>query len=115
MARKPNACKANGCPREAVSSNRYCGGHEHRYRRWGDPFAHLAFGDPALRRVTSIAPQQRSRSGIRGVRLLPSGRYWTRVTVRGTTYTAGVFDRIEDAAAAVAALRAELVNDGLKC
>jgi hypothetical protein len=108
MTRKPNACKANGCPREAVSSNRYCGGHEHRHRRWGDPFAHLAFGDPALRRVTSTVPQRRSKSGIRGVRQRPNGRYETRVTVRGTTYTAGMFDRIEDAEAALDALRAEL-------
>jgi hypothetical protein len=108
MARKPDACKSDGCPREAVSSNRYCGGHEHRYRRWGYPFAHLAFGDPALRRVTSVAPQQRSRSGIRGVRLLPSGRWDTRVVVNGREFRAGVFDTVEDAAVAVAALRAEL-------
>jgi hypothetical protein len=114
MARKPNACKANGCPREAVSSNRYCGGHEHRHRRWGDPFAHLAFGDAALRRVTSVAPQRRSRSGIRGVRRLPSGRWDTRVVVNGREYRAGVFDRVEDAEAAVAALRAEL-NDENRC
>jgi hypothetical protein len=110
MTRKPKGCKAKGCPREAVSSNRYCGSHEHRYVRWGRDFAEIPIGDPALRRVTSTAPQRRCRSGIRGVRQRPGGRFETRVTVRGTTYTAGIFDRIEDAAAAVTALRKEL-ND----
>ena len=110
MAPKPKGCKAKGCPREAVSSNRYCGGHEHRYRRWGDPFAHLVFGDPALRRLTSVKASSRSKLGIRGVRRLPSGRYWTRVTVQGITHSAGVFDTAEEAAAAVERLRAELIN-----
>jgi hypothetical protein len=112
--RKALPCASKGCPRGEFALG-YCSAHRHRYVRWGRDFAEIPIGDPALRRVTSIAPQQRSRSGIRGVRRLPSGRWDTRVVVGGVEYRAGVFDTVEDAAAAVAALRAELVNNETHC
>jgi hypothetical protein len=105
--RKALPCGSKGCPRGEFALG-YCSAHRHRYVRWGRDFAEIPIGDAALRRVTSVAPQRRSRSGIRGVRRLPSGRWDTRVVVGGVEYRAGVFDRVEDAAAAVAALRAEL-------
>jgi hypothetical protein len=105
-------CAEPQCKRAAVAK-RLCGLHLHRWHRFGRTYGEFEANDPALRRVTSIAPQQRSRSGIRGVRLLPSGRWDTRVVVNGKEYRAGVFDSVEDAAAAVAALRAEL-NDEIE-
>jgi hypothetical protein len=88
-----------------------CASHLYRYRRFnGETYPEIPIGDPALRRLTSTGPSRRSKVGIRGVRRLPSGRWDTRVVVDGKVYTAGVFDRVEDAAAAVAALRAELLS-----
>jgi hypothetical protein len=52
--------------------------------------------------------RQKSKSGVRGVYQLPTGRWWAMVCHYGETFYAGTFNTVSEAEEAVTAKRCEL-------
>ena len=51
-------------------------------------------------RVTNLQMKTKSKSGVKGVRKVPSGRYTAHIWFKNKTYYLGTFDTIEEARAA---------------
>lgn len=71
---------------------------------------HLRLADKSQNNQNRRGAQINSRSGIRGVKLLPSGRWQARVRHRRQDIHVGIFDTAEEADAAVKAKRNELFS-----
>ena len=69
---------------------------------------HLRLATPKQNAENRSGAQSNSSTGIRGVYLSDSGRFFGRVTHYGTIYHCGTFDTIEEAEQAVIAKRNEL-------
>lgn len=63
-----------------------------------------------LSKLRSSKPQKNNQLGVRGVMLLPSGRYRAYVYHKRRRVEAGVYDTLDQAKDAVATLRAELIS-----
>lgn len=64
-----------------------------------------------LSRLRSTRPQKNNACGVRGVSRTPSGMYRACVYYQGRQLSAGMHSSLEDAARAVDALRAKLLED----
>lgn len=64
-----------------------------------------------LSRLRSTRPQKNNACGVRGVSRTPSGMYRACVYYQGQRQSAGMHSSLEDAARAVDALRAKLLED----
>lgn len=65
----------------------------------------------SLSQLRSTKPPVNNTSGVRGVSMLPSGRYRAYVYFRGKRMDAGTFDHLDDAKKAVDALRKSIIED----
>lgn len=68
-------------------------------------------GGTNLSRLRSSAPQKNNQLGVRGVVLLPSGRYLAYVYHKGKRIDAGTHGTLADAQNAVAVLRTQLLSE----
>lgn len=75
--------------------------------------AHLQMVTHQQNQENRSGAQRTSRSGVRGVMILKSGRYRAHATSKGRIYTAGTYDTKEEASAAAAALRNRLMVNNL--
>ena len=73
--------------------------------------AHLRLATRSQNMWNRGGAQSTSSSGVRGVRLHPSGKFEARLSRFGVQYYVGVFDTIDEAEAAVSAKRAEFYGE----
>lgn len=81
--------------------------HRCHNRRCVNP-EHLRLADRSQNNQHRLGAQRNSRSGIRGVQQLPSGRWQARVRHKRQDIHVGIFDTAEEANVAVIAKRNEL-------